>query len=312
MKISIIIPVYNAEEYLEECLNSIANQSYENIEIIIVDDGSTDGSKAIYDNFAKNDKRFKVLFQQNSGVASARNLAIKRVKGRYIAFVDADDYVHKDYILFMKNLSDEHNSDIVQVNYDRSNDFDIEKFGLIKEDVVSCTKNELHLAVCGGGNSNLHSKLWCKLFKTRVFKDVVFPTGLIYEDEAVMHKLFDNAKKFISNQTVLYYHRNTKNGIMNKRLSTKNLDIIYVLNLRKIFYKNKGLKSFYYLSAQRTSVAIIELYRKFENSNALTSDISDILYNEFINNFVELKSDPSINENILTMHKIWLEDLLQK
>ncbi|MDA3053089.1 glycosyltransferase family 2 protein [Campylobacter sp. JMF_01 NE2] len=101
--VSVIIPVYNVEIYLKECLNSVINQSYKNLEIILVDDGSKDKSGEICDEFAKNDSRVKVFHKENGGVSSARNLGLDMASGKYIAFVDSDDYIKKDFILSMIN-----------------------------------------------------------------------------------------------------------------------------------------------------------------------------------------------------------------
>ena len=105
--ISIIVPVYNAEQYLEKCVNSIINQTYTNLEIILVDDGSPDNCGAICDEYAKKDSRIKVIHKSNGGVSSARNRALECLTGEYVAFVDSDDYIHQDYINVLYNaLSD--------------------------------------------------------------------------------------------------------------------------------------------------------------------------------------------------------------
>ena len=103
--ISIIIPIYNVEKYMEKCLNSVVNQTYNNIEIILIDDGSKDKSREICDNYAKKDNRIKVVHKENNGVSSARNTGIDMSKGKYITFIDSDDYIDTDYIETLYKIS---------------------------------------------------------------------------------------------------------------------------------------------------------------------------------------------------------------
>ena len=110
--ITIIVPVYNGEKYIDQCINSILNQEYKNIELILVNDGSKDNSKLILDNWAKRESKIKVIHQENSGVSVARNKGIEMAQGSYITFVDVDDYVAKDYISYYYNLIKEYDAQI--------------------------------------------------------------------------------------------------------------------------------------------------------------------------------------------------------
>ena len=111
--ISIIIPVYNVEKYLNKCLNSVIEQTYKNIEVILIDDGSTDNSGKICDEYAKNDIRIKIIHQQNGGVSTARNNGLEHATGKYITFVDSDDYIEKEMIETMAKKIMKKNADIV-------------------------------------------------------------------------------------------------------------------------------------------------------------------------------------------------------
>jgi len=119
--ISIIIPVYNAKEYLRRCLDSILRQNYTNIEVLLIDDGSSDGSEAICDEYALLDKRIKVIHQKNTGVSAARNVGLDLAKGDYISFVDSDDWIENDLLETLLNISKESGSYIVVSNYTRNN-----------------------------------------------------------------------------------------------------------------------------------------------------------------------------------------------
>ena len=122
-KISVIVPIYNSEDYIDRCVRSIVEQSYKNIEIILVDDGSTDNSSMMCDEWAKNDKRVKVIHKENGGVSSARNEGLKIAKGDYISFVDSDDYIDKKMIEKMLNQMEKGNTDLVICNYEPNHDF---------------------------------------------------------------------------------------------------------------------------------------------------------------------------------------------
>ena len=116
MKFSVVVPVYNVEEYIEKCLSSILNQTYSNFEVIIVDDGSTDGSFKIIDKFVNKDKRFMVFKKQNGGLSDARNYGIKYVTGDYLLFVDSDDYIGEDLLLKLNNVLSKAQTDLVTFN----------------------------------------------------------------------------------------------------------------------------------------------------------------------------------------------------
>ena len=116
-KISIIIPVYNVEQYIKNCLESVINQTYDNWEIILIDDGSTDNSKAIYENIAIKNDKIKIFKQTNKGVSAARNLGIEKAQGDYIVFLDADDWIEKKFLERMLEVIENEDADIVQCNF---------------------------------------------------------------------------------------------------------------------------------------------------------------------------------------------------
>lgn len=115
--ISIIIPVYNVERYLRECIDSIIAQTYKNLEIILVDDGSSDKSGEICDEYSKKDSRIKVIYKKNGGLSDARNVALDIAKGDYIGFIDSDDYIEKDMFQILYNLAEEYNAEISSISF---------------------------------------------------------------------------------------------------------------------------------------------------------------------------------------------------
>lgn len=205
-KISIIVPVYNVKNYIDRVINCLINQTYHNLEIILVDDGSTDGSSKLCDKYKKKDNRIKVIHQKNSGVSVARNVGLKHATGEYIGFVDSDDYISLNMYEELYNNLISTNSDISVCSYltfkDKLPNFNVE--GNIK---IFDTIDALKDIISDGVITNF---LWNKLFKREIFENISFPEGKIYEDLYVMPKLIDNASIicFDSKKLYAYYQRN--------------------------------------------------------------------------------------------------------
>lgn len=200
--LSVIIPVYNVEKYLKRCVDSIINQTYENLEIILVDDGSPDKSGGICDEYAKTDKRIKVIHQENAGLSGARNSGISAAKGDFITFVDSDDWIDKDMYRQM-------------LEYQRANDLDIVcadtylvKFSktdfrpLFENDMIFSGQEALNLILTG----KIDNAAWNKIYRTIVFGDVRYPLRRIYEDVATTYKVFAKAAKIGYLKKPFYYY----------------------------------------------------------------------------------------------------------
>lgn len=201
--ISVIIPVYNTAEYLDKCLESISNQTYENLELIVVDDGSTDDSPRICDEWAGKDKRFNIIHQKNAGQSAARNKGIDVAKGDYLAFVDSDDYVSEDYMLKLYETLQQNDADISVCAYYEHKDGQTRVLGPV--DNYSMDRNmALEKLV---ENKEFQSFFWTCLFKKELFNDVRLPVGRNYEDLAVIYKLFYNAQKVCSTNEPLYHYQ---------------------------------------------------------------------------------------------------------
>lgn len=223
--ISVLVPVYNIEKYLNACLDSIINQKYENIEIIIVDDGSTDNSSAICDSYVQKDRRIKVFQSDNTGIASARNLLLEKATGEYIAFVDSDDVILPDMYSAMIKTAIETESDIVLCNFDI-----VSPDGTIMEPEYDMPFAEGEIAVTdyistvSSGYCGLLSIVWNKLYKRHVFEGIRYPDGKIHEDDATIHRIIHNCNKIFYLDKKYYRYRKHKTSIMNKKFSSKRLD----------------------------------------------------------------------------------------
>ncbi|MDR1376546.1 MAG: glycosyltransferase [Synergistaceae bacterium] len=203
--ISVIVPVYNIEKYIRKCVESIINQTYNNVEIILVDDGSTDGSSAVCDELAESDARVKVFHTTNGGQSVARNVGIKASNGDCIAFVDGDDYVTDDYILHLYKLMKDYHADISITNYRIQRD-GAKKPKKKKEPLYALLMNR-----CEALEMLLYKKYFStsvcgRLFRRPLLDDVEFFPGKILEDLGFSYKVFDRADRLVYGSTVEYIY----------------------------------------------------------------------------------------------------------
>lgn len=212
--ISVIVPVYNVEEYLPKCIDSIINQTYRNLEIILVDDGSPDNSPKICDEYAKKDKRIKVIHKKNGGVSSARNYGIKESTGEFISFVDADDWVDRKYIEVLYSTSIEYNSDYVCCGYNRVYNNKKEEINSTG-DVIEYTNNEYLIKLLNVQNS--YGFCHMKLIKKNALKSVRFDEKLLVGEDALFNvMLCNNISKAVVVNKPLYNYRFNSNSVVRK------------------------------------------------------------------------------------------------
>lgn len=209
--ISIIVPVWNVDQFLEKCLDSLISQTYENLQIILVDDGSPDASGLICDIYAERDSRIEVIHQKNAGVCNARNTALKYVKGEYIGFVDPDDWAAPDMFEYLLQGMEREKADIACCHYYRVtqgeeiySQCDGIDYVYTREEAVSELINRFLI----------RNVFWNKLFKAELFADVVFPEGVIYEGTVMIYQLLLKAEKIVMlGQPKYYYVDNPKSYI---------------------------------------------------------------------------------------------------
>lgn len=199
--LTVIVPVYNVEKYLDTCIKSIINQTYSNLEIILVDDGSKDDSGRICDKYAEKDKRIKVIHKENEGLSEARNLGIKLSKGDYITFVDSDDYIDERMYEILIHDLEYYDVDIATCDYLRVEDYS--KKAEISNEVNIYDKKE---ALCKLlKNEEYKDYAWNKVYKKKLFKDIWYPKGRVQEDVAVTYKLIINGNNISYNKSKLYF-----------------------------------------------------------------------------------------------------------
>lgn len=228
-KISVIVPIYNGSKFLNRCVDSIVRQTLEDIEIILVDDGSTDNSGQKCDQYAKKDKRIISLHKQNGGLSSARNYGLKYVKSEYVGFVDCDDWINSDtYEFLYKNA--------------KKNDADISagKFAIVhSEKSVIRTKKEVTHIYEGVDKQRIYLEIGIKdrssqysvctkIYRAKLFNTMSFPEGQLYEDVVMNFKLLELSNKFVLSDKHIYNYYMESTGITRNKCSNRDLDLVKV------------------------------------------------------------------------------------
>lgn len=213
--ISVIVPVYNVADYLEQCLDSILNQTYKEFEVILVDDGSTDTSYSICDEYVKRDSRFHLFRQENKGLSAARNAGLELCRGGYVTFVDSDDFVSPEYLQRMIENLKQADADIAICEHYRleNGTFYFQKHDLNDREIISSRDafkriHQVNYAVA-----------WGKLFKSSLFRYVRFPVGRVYEDSFTLPKLYMFCEKIVVLPDELYCYRQRSTSIINSQYS---------------------------------------------------------------------------------------------
>lgn len=276
--ISVIVPIYNVEKYLEKCVKSIQEQTYKNIEIILVDDGSPDNCGELCEKYARKDPRIKVIHKENGGLSDARNKGIDNATGKYIVFVDSDDYIEINYIELLYKAIRENKAEISQCGiYKVDCNYNIiEKISYNetssksgKQMISETYKNKEHLL------ENI--VVWNKMYKKELFDKIKFPFGKIHEDEFTTYKIFYQGEKIAVIPECLYNYRQTNSSITGKKYNLKRLNLLEALEERMEFFKKNNEKKLYdltlkyYLEQSRECYIKLKLY--VENSKKEQKEI---------------------------------------
>lgn len=237
--ISIVVPVYQVEAYLGRCMKSLLAQSYENLEIILVDDGSPDKCPAICDAYAQRDRRVRVIHQDNAGLSGARNAGIEAAQGDYLAFVDSDDYVSKDFIRTLYELLQETGCAISQC-----------RFAYVKGEPLKSAKNRDYRIYRGESlmrqlygpeeEATCFVVAWNKLYRRELFEKIRYPQGRIHEDEATTYRLFHEGKKLVFTERALYGYYTENAGSITAVFSRKRLQWLTAQEERILFFEENG------------------------------------------------------------------------
>lgn len=259
--ISVIVPVYRVEEYLERCVKSILSQTYENLEVILVDDGSPDQCPAICDACAEKDARVKVIHQENKGLSGARNAGIDAASGEYLAFVDSDDYVSPHFIEELYQLLQDTGCAIGQCRFSY-----VKGDGLVEEgDSAFCIyRGESLMEQLYGPEEKATCFVvaWNKLYRAELFKEtgIRYPEGRIHEDEATTYRLFHEAKKLAFLDRALYGYYTENGGSITSVFSVKRLQWLTAHEERIAFFKKNGYEKLLPAAYRKLCDACITFY----------------------------------------------------
>lgn len=223
--ISVIVPIYNVEKYMNRCIESIRCQTYTDLEIILIDDGSTDTSPQICDNWANKDSRIRVIHKSNGGLADARNAGIEVAKGEYISFIDSDDYIEKDMLTLLFNSLISEGADIAVCGINYVTNGTIERISCLNYPHIYSREEALKLHL----SSNTFNASACnKLYKRYLFNNIRFPKGKKFEDTAIMAFLFDFANKISHIADPKYYYVYRIGSLTKVKFSMKDFDLIEI------------------------------------------------------------------------------------
>jgi len=244
--VSVIIPVYNVKKYLNRCLDSIINQTYDNIEIILINDGSTDTSREVCHLYSKKDKRIKVIDKINGGLSDARNCGLRRAVGEYVVFVDSDDFVDLNYIKNLYITASKNNADIVACGYS-----EIYENKKMPEKYIKKLVNSKMLIMDNldamrdffSTSSIANVVTWNKIYKISIFKNnnIKFPVGKIHEDNFTTYKLYYYANKIIYIDQPLYFYLRRADSIMGKGFSKKSFNMVEAADEALYFVGNNNI-----------------------------------------------------------------------
>lgn len=253
--ISVLIPAYNVADYLGRCIESILAQTYKNLEIIILDDGSTDATASICDRYAEQYEYIRVFHQENRGLAETRNILLEKASGEYICFVDADDCVHPLYCEQLYQMIKDTGADLSKV--------DTLKFKkkIPQVDITAYGKP----IVCDKyypSEQMLTDHSWIvvngKMCKKELFQGITFPLGFNHEDEFVTYKLYYKCSKIVYSEAPLYYYYTNEQSIMNKKFNLSRLGVLRALSEKKDFYEEHNEERL----AQLTILKLLSMCRR--------------------------------------------------
>ena len=235
--ISIVIPVYNVRDYVGKCIESVICQTYKELEIIIVNDGSTDNSLDIVRKYERKDKRIKVIDKQNGGLSDARNTGLKQATGKYIMFLDSDDFIDRDMLSVLHCNLKKYNKKISICNryYYYEDETKVLRFPNNNE-IISMDKKEAYLNLLNFINFDMSA--WAKLYDINIFKNIEFPVGKLSEDYYIMYLLFDKSNGVVYDSKPMLYYLQQRKGSITKKTKLI-MDYVYAAKKQLEFITKK-------------------------------------------------------------------------
>lgn len=237
-RISVIIPVYNVESYLDDCICSVVNQTYTNLEIILIDDGSPDRCPQICDAWAKKDVRIRVIHQKNSGLAAARNSGLAMARGEYISFVDSDDLIARTMLESLCSVLKQEHADIVECEYTKFETGTEPRFCGENGREITSFKTEAAIEQLLT-EAAFRDVVWNKLYRREIFQTLYFEPGKLHEDVFFTYQAFGLCKKIVKTEAVLYGYRQRSDSTMGVRFSLRRLDAVEAHRQRYLYMRER-------------------------------------------------------------------------
>lgn len=271
---SIIVPIYNVEALLPRCIDSLIGQQYQNIEIILVNDGSTDSSEAICREYLNRDSRIKLINKENGGLSSARNAGLKLSKGEYIFFVDSDDYVTSDFCSVGVDGFLNHNADVVIFGF---NNIFVDTNKIIKKHCKKSRVISKEEALKGTLiDGYINSLAWNKAYKRELFDNIKYPEGMVFEDVGTTYKIFDKANTIYITSNITYNYEIRNGSLSNKWwCNDKKINDFFALRYNQLQFINKNYPSLIKLSYATTGFVAIMAHVFFKEKNELIDNWLD-------------------------------------
>ncbi|MEH7336889.1 glycosyltransferase [Neobacillus drentensis] len=304
-KISIIVPVYKVEQYIHKCINSILTQSFTDFELILVNDGSPDNCGVICEEYAKTDRRIKVIHKENGGLASARNAGLDIAKGDFVGFVDSDDWVESDMYELLYNLCIEHEGDVAcctsMIHYSHKT--------LItgKHQLIFHNRNEAMKAMLEG---ELYDEVvWTKLIKRNLIGDIRFPVGMTYEDTAFTYKIIHKCKKLCSIGEPKYHYLKRDNSMMDNAIKNIKIDAILIYDemfcfINQNYQELSGLVTLKLANSALVILNLIASSGRFKENEQKYFKVTNIL-NKYFSRTIKLDEYPKNVKILLIAIKIY-------
>lgn len=307
--VSIIIPVYNVEKYLHKCVDSVLGQTYANIEVYLIDDGSTDSSGKICDEYLKKDNRIKVIHKENGGQGSARNMALDVCKGEYIAFVDSDDYIKSNMIETMVKSIIKTCSDLGICGY-------------IIDTGIRRTESSTYLNETVFNNeelmkeyvytSNIYTVLWNKIYSKKLFNDIRFPKFRAHEDAFIMHRILGQCRRAVHVGKCLYVQFIREGSTEQSAFSDKKLKLLDCADDLADYYKNNFPDLYYLVAYKKVNDIAVLMYNIsakfcFRKNKSDYKMLNQLLVSEYdkLSSFVPKESKLSQKAELAIKHPIY-------
>ncbi|SCJ97883.1 Hyaluronan synthase [uncultured Blautia sp.] len=296
--VSVIVPIYNVEKYLERCISSILEQSYNNIEVILVDDGSNDGCPIICDKFERKDARVKVVHKPNGGLSSARNAGLEQMKGEYITFIDSDDWVEVNFVERMVEAISKSKVDVVQCGYCKKNDDNVVYVSTLTNEIVYGKDKILKSFFV---TQNYQTMACMKLYKSEIFRKIKFHEGKNNEDTIYFADYIDKVNSIQVINDVLYNYYVNTNSIMHSELTKRKVEDAYFSGEYMLKKCEEKYPEFTLYMRRNICDFSIGLYMQADNSQ---KQLKKEIYKKFKNNYILLVKSSCLD--IKKRLKFWL------